>query len=301
MSADDRHWESSDYSVSKVVLRRGDGSADRARFGATATVRIHEIISCSEGFDIKNDLSVSKYLHTSYSGEFQIGDADTNLDRVLERCVSAMEQGEECDAALRVPLEVKKNCMAVESESESVWIHVELRLSLEKLLNATPIYQWFPETKLDKARDLSAGAVRLFKAHRHADAFHKFRMALTLLTFALDDAKNLSEELAAEAEDLRMACYSNLAACHFQWNNHDFVIDLTTKVLEKQTGNVKLLYRRGVSYMLTKDFESARPDLVEAHRLDPSNKAINEKLGQLRVLEMKHRDQLASGLKKMFA
>ncbi len=39
---------------------------------------------------------------------------------------------------------------------------------------------------------------------------------------------------------------------------------------------------------------------VEAHRLDPSNKAINDKMGALRVQETKHLEQLAGGMKKMF-
>ena len=78
------------------------------------------------------------------------------------------------------------------------------------------------------------------------------------------------------------------------------VVDLATKVLEDQPDNVKLLYRRGVSHLEMKDFEAAKADLVEAHRLDPSNKAINEKMGNLRVAEKRHKDQMAKGMKKMF-
>ena len=39
---------------------------------------------------------------------------------------------------------------------------------------------------------------------------------------------------------------------------------------------------------------------MEAHRLDPTNKAINEKLGQLRVREKRHVEELSKGMKKMF-
>ena len=56
-----------------------------------------------------------------------------------------------------------------------------------------------------------------------------------------------------------------------------------------------------MSYLSIRDFDAAKADLAEAHRLDPANKAINEKLGQLRLSERKHKDQMASGLKKMFA
>ena len=53
--------------------------------------------------------------------------------------------------------------------------------------------------------------------------------------------------------------------------------------------------------MEKKDYDLSRADLVKAHSLDPSNKAINDKLGQLRVLEKKHNDNLSKGLKKMFS
>jgi hypothetical protein len=48
------------------------------------------------------------------------------------------------------------------------------------------------------------------------------------------------------------------------------------------------------------EFVESRSDLVEAHRLDPGNKAINEKLGQLRLREKRHNMQMADGMKKMF-
>ena len=34
-----------------------------------------------------------------------------------------------------------------------------------------------------------------------------------------------------------------------QWGNYTYVIELASRVLERQPDNVKLLYRRGVSYL----------------------------------------------------
>ena len=190
-------------------------------------------------------------------------------------------------------------------KDKDLWIRVSCRLHLDSVLNAQPIHKWYPKTKLDKAKEINCGAVRLFKSHRYYDAFRKFQLTLKLLTFILEEleAKEVKEAdllIAQEAEDLSLTCYSNIAACQFQWNNYGHVIQLTSKVLAKQAENVKLLYRRGVAYLKLKEFEESKRDLVEAHRLDPSNKAINEKLGQLRVQEKKHKEQLANGMKKMF-
>ena len=85
-----------------------------------------------------------------------------------------------------------------------------------------------------------------------------------------------------------------------QWGNYTYVIELASRVLERQPDNVKLLYRRGVSYLEKSEYGESKVDLVEAHRLDPTNKAINEKLGQLRVREKRHLEELSKGMKKMF-
>jgi hypothetical protein len=58
-----------------------------------------------------------------------------------------------------------------------------------------------------------------------------FRLTLTLLTFVLENSGDAecSPELFSEAEDLSLTCYSNLAACQFQWGNHKHVIELATR------------------------------------------------------------------------
>ncbi len=105
------------------------------------------------------------------------------------------------------------------------------------------------------------------------DAFHKFHLTLTLLTFILEDEtakkrKKASDkacqvsEVLSQASEISQTCLSNLAACHFRWGNHALVGRLASKVLEKQPANVKLLYRRGVANLEMRDFEAVRKDLV---------------------------------------
>ena len=304
-----RVWESSDFTVTKIITLEGDRRQDRPRFGATGQVVISGL-SCSGGIGIEeltDDFFYSKYFNKNHSGEVQIGNADSEVDKTLERCIRSMYPGEKCEAAMRVRFDLAKNLKSLSAEPSKpeLWIEIECKLFLESLLNAQPIFKWYPETKFEKAKEANSAAVRLFKTQRFLDSFHKFHLALTLLTYVVEEEKAKKEEKDAEilavAQEMRLTCFSNLAACQFQWGNFTLVVDLATKVLEDQPDNVKLLYRRGVSHLEMKDFEAAKADLVEAHRLDPSNKAINEKMGQLRVLEKKHSDQLAQGMKKMFA
>ena len=46
------------------------------------------------------------------------------------------------------------------------WVTVDCDISLLSLDNADPVYRWFPETKLDKARQYYTLAVDLFKQAR---------------------------------------------------------------------------------------------------------------------------------------
>ena len=45
-------------------------------------------------------------------------------------------------------------------------VRVDCDITLVTLLNADPVYKWFPETKLDKARQYYSIAVDLFKQSR---------------------------------------------------------------------------------------------------------------------------------------
>ncbi len=299
-----RHWETKDFAVSKIVTCEGEKRrSDLPRFGATGQIRLTDVdVGGAIDTDrLLNDFSVSKYFNRVHSGEVQIGNADSEVDKALERCIQSMYLGERCDATLRVKLRLRLNGLdhGLNDENND-WATIECKIHLESLLNAQPIYKWFAETKMDKAKEANSAAVRLFKTRRTFDAFHKFHLTLTLLSYVVEE-EPADSMLSSEAVDLRLTCYGNLTACQFQFKNYGHVESLATKVLERHPDNVKLLYRRGVARLELGEFDAARADLVEAHRLDPSNKAINDKLGQLRIAQKKANDQLATGLKKMFA
>merc|ERR1711874_676835 len=100
---------------------------------------------------------------------------------------------------------------------------------------------------------------------------------------------------------LKMMCYNNIAACHFQWHNYASVVELSDLVLASDQGLVKTLYRRGVANMELQKYDMAELDLVRAHRLEPGNRAVNEKLGQNKQRQRCHDGRLAKQMSKMFA
>ena len=50
--------------------------------------------------------------------------------------------------------------------------------------------QWYSETKFDKAKEANASAIVLFKAGRCLDAFHKFHLTMTLLSYVIDEEED---------------------------------------------------------------------------------------------------------------
>jgi len=68
-----------------------------------------------------------------------------------------------------------------------------------------------------------------------------------------NDATLLDNSLLEEAEDLKTKCSTNLAGVHLQLENYRQVISLATELLSTETSckDVKLLYRRGVSHLVS--------------------------------------------------
>jgi len=132
------------------------------------------------------------------------------------------------------------------------------------------------------------------------DAFHMFKLAYKLSVLA----RGIVEDNFAdtnEAVELQNLCYNNLAACHFQWRNYRSVVELSEKVIEVQPNNVKTLYRKGVANMELQEFDEAEKDLIAGRKLEPNNRAVNEKLGQVQQRKKIAEAKLAQRMKKMFS
>jgi len=72
-------------------------------------------------------------------------------------------------------------------------------------------------------------------------------------------------------------------------------------VLQADSNQVKALYRRGVSFLEMKEFVFAERDLVAAHKVEPSNRAVSEALGQVKLRKKKEQASMHAKMSKMFA
>lgn len=309
-----KHWESSDYTITKNVTKEGDLDTWRPRQGATGEIEV--TLNSVSGIDqniLENDPSVSRYFQIKAAGgrrEFEIGSADTEVDRTVEKCLQSFLVGEIGHVTMRSLIEPDLNKKKAEvADTEPVWIIIDCIINLVTLLNADPVYKWFPQTKLSKSRDAHSAGVKLFQQQRYLDSFHKFQTAFQLSVLAVGplksekqkDEDDLEKEVVEEAKKLKQNCYNNLAACHFQWKNYISVVQLSDLVLKEEPSLVKTLYRRGVAHLELQQFEKAEIDLVMAHKVEPANRAVNEKLGQVKIKQKAHQVKMAKQMSKMFS
>ncbi|KAH9113734.1 hypothetical protein LEN26_010105 [Aphanomyces euteiches] len=69
----------------------------------------------------------------------------------------------------------------------------------------------------------------------------------------------------------------NIAACYLQNKDafdYKLCVDHCTKAIQYDPVNVKAWYRRSQAYAKEKNFASAKQDVLEAIRIDPSNAAL---------------------------
>jgi len=335
-----RHWESPDCTWSKTVLVEGDWSVARPRLGAAGEISLTvESVQGLQETELRGDLATSRYFHSpdkEASCEVRLGTAETCVDRSLEKCLGSFLVGEKSRIVLRVFLDPSYNCKAGVS-MEPVWVTLEVLVCLITLTNAEPIYKWYPETKLERAREFYSLGVKLFKQSRFLDSYFLFQAAHRLAVLAVGvltppkpvtynkdqtqtgdrgesnktvpdstlvrcqaPLEDTDPETREDAAGLSRNCVNNIAACHFQWNNHSSVVELSTIVLKAEPRQVKALYRRGLAYSGCGQLDLAEKDLVMAHKADPSNRAVNEKLGQVKLRRKKESAELATRMSKMF-
>lgn len=223
-----RHWESGDFSVSKLVRVEGDMNLNPPRLGCCGQFEVEESSISLTGFEwdqIQSNQKLSRYYNKEclvekesasgknprMVGNFRIGLGDTDLDRSLEETLRTMYPGEKSEVSVRLNLDMTKRQHLVElleSKSEETafnhWVTLQITLKLrqEGYHNRPAIYNWHYMEKTKEAHKVYLSAVKLFQGHRYYDAFLFFRQALSLTYIALNEveAKNISKMDNAESQ-----------------------------------------------------------------------------------------------------
>lgn len=267
-------WESADKSVKKEVLKPGVVYIKKPTECSTCTVTVDKInVTGASETDLRE-----KYHSTILDGERKktmiIGEASSEVDEKVERAICMMNINERSLVTIAVSVKYSSTDESVVSDE---CITVKFEITLTHCERHKPVWEWSAEEKYEVALRYKGRGTELFKDSRIVDAFRKFSKACKLL-ITLEPIKDLEldKQLENNINDLRLALYNNMAICQLKQNNHQHVITLCTKVLDKDKNNVKALYRRGVAFGRMGDNEKAITDLKVVLTLESSNQSAKE-------------------------
>lgn len=257
----ERHWQSLDMSVSKLVIDEGDLGKECGFFGAEIELLIEEIDLDQVDFDSIYFQDESKNI------AMKIGRAFTEFDIAFEEAASSMYPGEKSRFDV-----VGENWKSVHFVASRVDESSEF------------------SNKLEFAQENYEKAVELIRQRNYKGAFKLFRQASILAIIAKD------EELKLKSLSNMTLCQKHLNNHEHVVNGVKVILDKN----ESASNKSKLLHRKALSEMKLQNYEVAIIDLNQALILDPENKSYQNDLKQAKVLLKNHENKLGNAMKKMF-
>lgn len=191
---------------------------------------------------------------------------------LMEKCLESMRQGEE--AKIHLP-----------GSSAPL-----AKLRLDSFTNGRDSWEMEAMEKEALAKEEHRRGTELFRAGNPQGAARCYGRALRLLL-----------TLPPPGPPERTTLYANLAACQLLLGHPQLAAQSCDRVLEREPGHLKALYRRGVARAALGDLEKATADFKKVLAVDPKNRAAKEELGKVVIQGRKQDAGLARGLRKMFS
>lgn len=238
-------------------------------------------------------------LVTGEETNFTIGEGDSDIHDVIDKCLISMKENEVC--GLMFPMSNGNVVEGTETNGNNTFVTIEIHL-----LNFTrvPVYQMDELTKLENGQRLKEKGSELFKNGRKATAFKRYSQAMKYIVSAGPEVF-LPQELKEQYRILKTQVHLNLAACQLHYENYPAVIKNCTCAVDVDLCNLKGFYRRGIAFSRLKEWEKAESDLKTVINLDPGNKAALRELNTVHHMLQEEREaekvgQLARGMRQMF-
>lgn len=191
---------------------------------------------------------------------------------LTEKCLESMCQGEE--AEIRLP-----GCSTP-----------LFKLRLDSFSKGRDSWELEALEKEALAREEHLRGTEMFRAGNTQGAARCYGRALRLLL-----------TLTPPRPPQLIVLYSNLAACQLLLGQPQLAAQSCDRVLEREPGHLKALYRRGVAQAALGNLEKASADLKKVLAVDPKNRAAQEELWKVTIQGKKQDAGLARGLRKMFS
>jgi len=118
----------------------------------------------------------------------------------------------------------------------------------------------------------------LFKNGKYQRAIAKYKKAVDFFEYE----HGLKDEEKAKSKELMVPCWNNMAIGHVKLGDYAKVIETCNKVLEKDANNLKALYRRGIAYTNTDEWNLAKADFLKCLQFEKDNADVKRELIKLK-------------------
>jgi Flp pilus assembly protein TadD len=106
----------------------------------------------------------------------------------------------------------------------------------------------------------------------------EYAQAILLYSLALDKAEELPDNDSEKKLFPRDVVFCNRAACFLKLGQHEKALVDAVRAKEINPGNLKAVFREGLSLHAAGRYREALPVLAEAHKVEPNNKQIKQAL-----------------------
>ncbi|XP_067127237.1 LOW QUALITY PROTEIN: FK506-binding protein-like [Centruroides vittatus] len=323
---EDNVWKAPDGSFTKVVLSKGFGFFT-PQDGSICKVKV-----------LGDENSIVQPLDGDAVKDVKIGEADSEMDKILEACVKTMKEEEVCELIVtgsveededmsptscdgnRSPVDVKMKEVGEEGDAEAKEDseereestveeetgdddRIKVKLQLLVFTREPEIWEMSITEKWRRASHHKAKGVELYSAGKIKWAFRRFGLALRYVVSLEHDIppEHKLDEQGMDIKGLKVSCYINIAACQLKHNNYNSAVINCTKALELDPNNLKALFRRGVALIHIQEYERAKEDLDKVSEMEPEHPVIAKQQQKLKARVQKLNAYYANAMKKMFS
>ena len=282
-----------DVTWEKQIITKGIWG-NRPRESAKCIVIFENIVTENVALEEVQQGEISSYLSSDFDNTLVIGDADTDVDRCIDKALRSMLK---CEVSLFIisfvlPLHCSDTASSLGNGA------IKCTVLLKEIYNEPYIFEWSHSKKYEVAMQHKIRGVELYKSGRTRDAFLRFSKGLKLLI-----TMTLLEEIEYSKDDilaLHAVLCNNIASCHLLYKNYSEALKMCNKVLQIELKNVKALFRRASAEIELQNYEQAKQDLSMILEMEPENRAVRMKLNELSKRQKEFDAKLADAMKKMF-
>ena len=248
-----------------------------------------------EGVEMRLGKILAVFFLLHESKLYPTGEGVLPLSLMMEDALLTMKEGEVCRLE-SLPREVAGDLRDLPTDV----ISLNYSLSLISFTRARQLWEMEISEILSLARRHKEKGGKFFQEGREREAAVCYSRAAKLAVAAAAGGGGGEEQIEEEVKALQVALNLNLAACQLKLGQESHASSNCSRVLVRDPGNVKALYRRGLASMRLGDLDQAEEDLREAGRREPGNTAVQKKLRELTQLKQRHSTRLSHALRPMF-